>query len=87
MTATESNQFVWEQSHKAAGEWFNLLCRNPYAELYLWHTRGELRVASDKPGSDWELSTGERLRGGCNLDQMKRKIHEVAVRLPCLPTE
>ena len=59
-------------------------CTTP---VYLWHRRGGLTMAAEKPGAEWELSSGEAQRGSQTRDQMRAWIHNLARRLPCLPLE
>lgn len=59
---------------------------SPYTALYLYHKRGALTVATDKP-EGFELSDGRRLTPGRTKDQTTAWIVEVSRRLPILPEE
>ena len=57
------------------------------AELYLYFRRGELRMAADLPGPEWQLGAGEPERGARTRDQLRAWIYRVARGLACLPEE
>lgn len=77
-------QWLWNESAKAADEWYRLQCRDIYASLYLYYRRGELRIAGDCPPG-FELGSGRRIGPGSTKDMVKQWIYETSRRLPCLP--
>lgn len=67
----------------ARSELARLACAGIYPQMYLYHRAGELRLASDAPGPDWQLGSSAM---PCSLPSMQVHtwVREHARRLPIL---
>jgi hypothetical protein len=70
----------------AADAGFDALMSTP-EPLYLWHKRGGLKFAAEKPGPEWSLTDPRLHRGSMTREQMRAWTLEVARRAPCLPPD
>jgi len=51
------------------------------ARIYLYYRKGELKLATDSPGSDWQLASAEPMRVQA-LDQVSSWIANRSRQLP-----
>lgn len=86
MNVKECYDWLWKQSLAAAEEWYKLQVRDPYLRLYLWHKRGSLKIAAERP-EGYDLSVPNRFMPNRTKWHVASVIFEVAKKLPCLPEE
>lgn len=85
--------YLADQVQKAFVEYITLSRTSPFTALYLWYKSsekngfrgGELRVAAEKPGDDFELAWNEWINPTLNYVQVRNFIAEKARHLPILP--
>jgi hypothetical protein len=69
-----------------AREAFNYLAHvNPWGELHLYATRGNIIAARARPHEGYQLVTPERIPGHLPLDGLRSWIWERCRRVECLP--
>jgi len=89
-TVTETTEnMIWDVAALAAGEWYRLAVRNPYAPLFLWWRKaipGERMalplVSADKPNELYSQSI--QLSNAWTKEIATRKIVEAMRTLPIL---
>ena len=84
MSHQQIHEFVGAQARSVSEQWFQQQCRNNCASIYVWYRPRELCAAADKPGPDWTLATGERIRPGSTKERVFRWVNDLAQRIPFL---
>jgi len=71
----------------AADQWWIEQNKNIYAHFYLYFKPGEVTIAEESPGNEWQLGSPERIGGYHTREQVRYFILDTLRKLPCLPVE
>ena len=78
--------WVWQVASAAAKQAQRYYLRDIWTRIYLYHKRGSVMAAADKPDG-YDLTTAEYIPRDLDMSQLTAWTHERLMRARCLPVE
>lgn len=85
MDYKEVKKWLHENVKNAVAKWQPEQFRNVNADYFLFYKRGEIRIARELPGDDWDIASNRRVTG--TKEQAFQFCYNLLHELPCLPRE
>ncbi len=80
-------RWLRKQAEEACGHWFNEQLKNLEARYYLYYKKGEIKVAEESPGPEWQLASKKYISPAWPRSQAQQFIFNSLQGVEVLPDE